>query len=392
MKCPRLLLVAALVLLGGCGDDRASPPAAPSPLTSAHPTRSNSASAAPTDPTTASPTPQPTLADVMARLDALPEQIAARFPKPAVPAVQERPQQAPAAAAMPQPQQSRRPRIYCDTNVTPIGGPGPCQNLMISLGFRPCVMVYDGTLNRATMWDQLPRQPKSRIKAWSGAEQNNIDPPSERAVRAVAKVARDPSWFGDPATPLRPIIFDIEGSKVINSNDPSLAARRAALKAEIDAMTWAKAESGCPVAVYMGPPLSGDKFEDDLADLRKAFYAKASFASASLYDYDPMAETNGEYWFDLAAAEDARIARECPAYARNKVAFVCPAWQIYWPKNLIDKDHAKLADKPVPLDLWKRQIDWLVEHDWDIFVWTGSLAPEPIRDHLAYVAQVAGKR
>jgi hypothetical protein len=391
MKCslPSLMVMVTLLLLGGCGPDQPQSPAPP-PLTSARPARSTSASGAPTGPASASPVPQPTLADVMARLDALPEQIAARIPKPVAAAAEPAPQATPPALqqSMPLP---RRPRIYCDSNPTPIGGPIPCESLMISLGYRPCVIVYDGTLNRATMWDQLPRQPRSRIKGWSGTEQDNIDPPTERAVRAIAKLARDPSWFGDSGTPLRPIIFDIEGSKVINSTDPSLAARRTALKAEIDAMTWAKAESGCPVAVYMGPPLSGDKFEDDLADLRKAFYAKASFAIASLYDWDAMAETGGEYWFDLAAAEDARIARECPEFAHNKVAFVCPTWQIYWPQNLIHKENAKLADKPIPLDVWKRQIDWLVAHDWDIFVWTGSLPPEPIKEHIAYVAKVAGK-
>ena len=50
-----------------------------------------------------------------------------------------------------------------------------------------------------------------------------------------------------------------------------------------------------------------------------------------------------------------------------------------------------LDNKPVPLEMWKRQVDTAVARGWDIMIWTGYLTLDPIKPHIDYVAKWAQK-
>jgi hypothetical protein len=313
---------------------------------------------------------------------------------------------------------TRPVRVYCESNPTPINQPNPewtndgrntdpdhnrqprfVRNLrthqyMLDKGFKPVFVVYNGTLNRALTWADAPPQANlSRVQIDWKKEGAHSNPPTEPTVKAVATLAFDPSRFGDTLGRHRPIMFDIEAASEVNV-DPGapLEQRRAAVQHMIDTVRWARQASHerCDIWFYQYPHLV--PFRDDLKvlDLNREFARQLNTLCYCFYNWDASAATRGDYWFTEITLGDLEIARLYPEFTANKIAVLIPVWQIYWPDPKTPEITA-LDGKPIPLDLWKRQVDFAIARGWDIFIWTGLLSLDPIREHLDYVAKWAQK-
>jgi hypothetical protein len=74
-----------------------------------------------------------------------------------------------------------------------------------------------------------------------------------------------------------------------------------------------------------------------------------------------------------------------PEFRDNKVMYVSPVYTVMWKDSQADEVKA-LDGQPVPLDLWKSEIDYLVSRGWHVYVWMGyTYDLKPVKPHLDYL-------
>jgi hypothetical protein len=319
-------------------------------------------------------------------------------------------------------------RVFCDSNPTPVFVPNyrhqgadktrrdaagnlpwarnyDCYETLRDLGCRLVVPAYIQTLNYAFTWADDAGNPRPMaVTAWGGQRldwsrsRNNSDPPNAVAIRAVTKLAVDPTFYGDYDGPgPRPVMLDIEGTKTLNlvGLEPTKENRRAMIRHMIDAVRAVKEESKgqCEVWGYGWFPLRIYYKPEDLPllketeDLEKELAGEIGAVCLSLYNWDKCVETGGAHWFDNDFKGVTEfVDTQWPQFKHRKVCLVTPVWQVIWPERA-KPEHAALSGKPLPLDLWKRQIDALVKAGWDVYLWTGPNLVDDIRPHLEYAAR-----
>lgn len=293
--------------------------------------------------------------------------------------------------------------LYCDVNLTPVRGPNPewtpgaivpqwiqnspCHDLMKTCGFREMFMIYDGTVNRANDWiaDDGSFSDSDHID-WS-KDGNYSNPPVESVIRKICKA---PAGLPADAThPQRmfpwaentelhiPIIFDLENSSMGVGLDSPEIDRVASIQRFTDLAFWAKTTAPySPIGIYGVPPMSnGDVL---ITKERLSNYAEyhslmqetakyLDFAAPFFYNWDLSAAAPSS-WFNYVDLT-TRILDQYFSYL-PRVAVINPLYQIYNPTYW--KQVAGLNNKPVPIGLWKKQCQYLVDRNYDIFLWTGN--------------------
>jgi hypothetical protein len=123
-------------------------------------------------------------------------------------------------------------------------------------------------------------------------------------------------------------------------------------------------------------------------DAERELAKESSGICLSLYSWDEVVVTGGESWFKDHANVQRLIDKYYPEFNKRKVVLMLPRWQVIWPQN-IKPEQAALEGKPIPIELWRRQIDTLVKGGWDILVWTGPTLTDGVEEHLEYVCRFA---
>ena len=212
--------------------------------------------------------------------------------------------------------------VLFDDNRFPGEKPYPYVGACRARGFAPVCVAYVSSLNR---------------HAWP-AEANHAHPPTEPAVRAVARIAADAG---------RPLIFDIE------NQDGTV------LPVTADMVRWATEEGVKAVYGYAVP-----QWIPAVPGLAGACF--------TFYNENASALSGGESWF--AAVDDAE--RMLAGDPRPRLAFVTPLWAIFWLDQEPYAGVRHLNGTPVDLALWRRQIERLRDGGWDVVFWhTGEVAP-----------------
>jgi hypothetical protein len=275
---------------------RLNPPVAPPPIVTPPP-----ATQPTTAPTTQPATPLPAevvalqvkveaqsqaiaaVSDRQQQLDEWLKSFPARAPPTTAPTTQ--PTTQPTTAPTTQPA-AAFPRVYFETNVTPVPIENPAWvadekrsetdkngqprlilnadwvDYAVAKGCTPMTFAYNGTLNRAFTWCDDAGNPRPmKVTGYGGdaldwsRQRNACDPIDPVAARAVARLAKNPGFYGfAPAASPRLLVFDVERTNTMNlpANATTLERRRM-LQRWIDAVKTAKAE-GVEAAIWSGPP------------------------------------------------------------------------------------------------------------------------------------------
>jgi hypothetical protein len=325
----------------------------------------------------------------------------------------------------------KRARIYQDVNLTPIQQPNPkwkgadgktidqgstdpnpmpdgtpkwIQNFplydsMKELGFEEMQMIYDGTLNRAPVWckDDFSLVKPGELDWTRGG--NLASPPQKQAIEMIMHLNNQGDAFVKGGTSHLPIIFDLENQSV-NYNDSmfeNFNDGKEKIENLVNAVNYAKGWSRWgvvpPVGHYQYPMMLNNFGENRQTDV---WFANSGlqdlidvidFAAPSFYTINWMID-NPQNWFDMVQAFTSFYERRCKHLPR--VAVVCPAYQAYWPEQQIYQKYIPFNNQPVPLEVWKKQLRFLVDRDYDIFVWAGNLELNPkMYANLLAVAELA---
>jgi hypothetical protein len=306
---------------------------------------------------------------------------------------------------------------------------------LLRCGFTPTLMAYNGTFNRAdTWWDFEKDDWEAGVypalnrfgvvwtnKDGTPREGNYSDPVDPRAAHAIAALAKTPWRFGATGVRAnRPIFIDIEGTNSYNLNSYTTPTPEQAVQQVKNYIKMADAfRSHHKYAAgelynyggnlmqwysYLSVEAWEQKIKDapgpmEVARLRAELDAVKEFLKleqdhakryngyvALLYNWDIHAETDGESWFHSVDMNDGTVERYYPYWRNSKIATVIPTWEIYWPHNSVVGDKLRdMAGKPIPLDLWKKQIDYLVARGWHIYVWIPYNDVKPYKAHLDYL-------
>lgn len=312
-----------------------------------------------------------------------------------------------------------RTRVLVDANLTPIDAPNPkwvpdlkrsdpdangnsrmqrntaTHDYLVTLGAEECLVISNGTLNRHPWWSGCSDMADFRLHGYTIPDGNFSDPPTQAACNAVGKLLRNPARFASTARPHCPAFIDIEGNSVFTTaKDQPLANRKLYVKTWIDTLRWIQDGAGWDQELsiygqvaYLYNAVHGDDDDAELVQLLHRLNDQLYTACTSNYwwDWDVENRGGGRFIGEHVFGE-RQIRRHCPELAASKTAFVNPYYQVYWPQNVVG-DAAAQNGKPVLLADWCQQIDWLVSHDYSIVVWMGWSDLEPVRSHLAYVAQ-----
>jgi hypothetical protein len=240
-----------------------------------------------------------------------------------------------------------------------------------------------------------------------------------RAIKAVCQLWRRAYAFGAPVKAFRPMWIDLEQTKSYNTMDTTadlVKCVRAYMKAAAVFREYANQNSDLELYTYGGhfwqyrPFLSEydaqqkldaattdaerAKWTAEVANVREFTALEAEHAkfysgyTHSAYNWDIVAEQGGDGFYNSLNAADVVINRHYPQWRNNKIVFVTPTWQIYWPQNGLDPAALRaMIDKPLPIELWKKQIDYAVSRGWDIYMWVGAgdFDLTPIKPHIDYL-------
>jgi hypothetical protein len=305
--------------------------------------------------------------------------------------------------------------------------------MLKSGAFIPAPVVYNGTLNLSGVWWDFEKDtwdPRVRATSnrwhvwWEGPDkkprhQNYSDPMDPRAIKAVCQLWRRAYAFGAPVKAFRPMWLDIEATKSYNATDSTadlVKSVRAYIKAADVFRDNANQNINLQLYTYCGnfwqyrPQLSEfdaqQKLDAATTDAERAQW-KAEVQNVrefvtlereharryngytfSCYNWDVFAEQGGDGFYNAINANDVVINLHYPQWRNNKVVFVNPSWTIHWPQNGLDPAGLRaLSGKPLPIDLWKKQIDYAVSRGWDIFIWIGGgdMDLTPIKPHIDYL-------
>jgi hypothetical protein len=218
------------------------------------------------------------------------------------------------------------------------------------------------------------------------------------ALRACTRLAMDPTLYGDFDSPgPRPIMLDIESTRSVNLHGAEFSKEnfQAAAGHMLKAIRAVKEESEgkCEVWAYAWFPMAIYFPQDQqhnwvhVRELERTIAPELSAACVGLYNWDQCVATNGESWFDDHESVETWL-KLYPQFKDRKVALVRPLWEVIWPQN-VKPEHRAMHGKPIPLELWKRQIDALVRTGWDLYLWMPSALVDDVRPHLEYVARFA---
>lgn len=288
---------------------------------------------------------------------------------------------------------TRKARVYCDTNLTPIWQPNPewqtdktkpqwIRNyplhdyLVNNLGFERMSFLYDGTINRAPLWckDDLTLIPSNPTGFDWAREGNFSNPPQKLQVQMCAKLATQANHFGSTAKNFTPLIFDLES--------PSFDGSPESVIRMIDAIKWCKeVHDQLKVGAYYWPTHPNTKAEFD-SHHWAAFSEVVDFAAPSFYPWN-LPAINPQGWFDGIERWISLLDRFYPWLPR--VAVILPRYQIYWPQNNPPELNA-MNDKYVPFSLWQKILQFLVERDCDLFYWDpGALLDDTAKKYAGAV-------
>lgn len=305
--------------------------------------------------------------------------------------------------------------------------------MLKSGAFIAAPIVYNGTLNQSGQWwdfekNDWEKQVRPTSNRWlypavdadkRPRHQNYSDPMDPRAIKAVCQLWRRAYAFGAPVKAFRPMWIDNEGTKTYSATDTAaerVKSVRAYMKAADAFREYTNQNSDLELYTYgghfwqYGPQLSEydaqQKFDAATTDAERAKWKaevenirefivlereharRYSGYTLSAYNWDVLAEQGGEGFFGVLNAHDVTINLHYPQWRNNKVVFVTPTWQIYWPQNGLDPAGLRaMTGKPLPLELWKKQIDYAVSRGWEIYVWIGAgdFDLAPIKPHIDYL-------
>lgn len=312
--------------------------------------------------------------------------------------------------------------VYADVNPSPIridnplwtpGGADPDVNgqprleyqqpsykMLMDLG---CIQGFspgNAAFNQATMYSAggvlaAPADVIPDKQDW-GRQKLNIDPPTQDACVALGALTKRPGTYGTTARPGMPFVFDIEFAPTwkCSPSDP-LDVKKKYLKGWLDAFTWVRQgagdmqQVGCYGTSFITASVFGNDPDPDpsLLSMMRQLTAQMSFVTSTNYFFDPSVENgSGGEWMGELAQGDTALRKWFPEFENAKIAFVNPLQQIYWKAN--DSAEAVLQDgKPIPFDIWRRGIDWLVARGYSLWIWMGYTDPSLVRPHCVYAAQ-----
>lgn len=316
----------------------------------------------------------------------------------------------------------KRTRIYTDVNLTKVKGPNlewgepnepqwvqnqKITNYMIEdLGFTQSMMVYDGTLNRASWFidpEHLTFHTGDGYRE-GAKDENNSSPPVEWAVKGCAKLASGAAHTWDDANqrwieyyPSQlyykkadrglMITFDLEGHYW-----GSEAPHHEKVFQMAQAMHWCKqmwkgrwVNQHSRVGAYGWPWFPGrDKRQSEFQARDEVKYLMDVMDYANPCFYTVPSWETPRHWFESVDAMTVHLDRFYPHLPR--IATVNPTYQIYW---MDDPRFVHIKPKhntPVPHDLWKKQIEYLIERDYEIYLWCqGTKLTETTKSMLRFL-------
>lgn len=269
-------------------------------------------------------------------------------------------------------------RVFCTANPLPVP-PGVEDSagdryMLDELGFEPWAMMYHGSLNRIGVHVRADGSYIEDANQFTWERDVNRSDPAhaehEWAVRQYAKLcAGSANRYKKHLPATLPIAMDLEygpwSLDVWATADPA-ARLDAVMSNYLKVLGWIRQESGgvCPVGSYQLPVA----YEGQLS---QAVAQQLAYAMPTLYmlqEYLP----NPNLWFDAVDRTAAALDRVMPWLP--KVAFINPTWQIYTPGATQDRYNGKT----ITLELWKRQINHLLDTGWQgVYCWWG---PTPLND------------
>jgi hypothetical protein len=258
-------------------------------------------------------------------------------------------------------------------------------------------------------------------------------PPQEKQIQMCMHLNHTGPVYNPKAKPYNPIIFDLENPSVDYQNsmfdkpprkprvelawdntgamwlreqdDPAYQKEvRESGKWEIEnivnsvqyARNWHRWASMPPIGHYQFPwPLNNfqtNRQTDDwyihsgLRDLCEII----DFCAPSFYNinWNHWSLGNPSTWYDVVDLCTTLYDRRCSHLPR--VAVITPTYSVFWPEQEQYKKYLPDADKAMPLEVWKRQVNYLVERDYDIMIWSGMIPLTPeVYGNLQYVAELA---
>lgn len=291
-------------------------------------------------------------------------------------------------------------------------------DFMVSVGYDECVFLDTSTLNYSKMYahtDQVSGQivledvPVGGLD-WSRASgglrpDGKIvpifdDPIDVEALRIVAATTMNPGRYGNKTAHRGlPIIFDLENwyswdanakGNTITATDTeeerakplrALSQAAATLHTCTDSEVWNYSDAWMlprivPETAMLKNEL--DKYYEQFAGITIGCY---------LLDWDAQ---NPARWRSEIGILDNRVRRWSPNNYLNKVVVVNPTWQIYWAPAQRPWV-APLINKVIPMGIWCRMIDELVDEGYMIVLWPGNI---PLNDEtkarILYLAQYRG--
>lgn len=351
---------------------------------------------------------------------------------------------------IPAPRSSRRVRVVCDGNPTPIRNPNPLwvgpgdpdpagqpqwafnflgHDAMVAYGIEETFMVYNGTLNRALTYatrdaagnplrDNLNRP--IPLQSWdaalaklnwayeSGAKNpltgavnpSYCDPPDRAAAQMVGAIARTPNLYqpGSAMAPYPPLVLDLEG--LVNfSPGTTTASKVKYLQQWVDLIGWVREGGGGgaqEVYVYFTDAVANNVFGGDYdgADpaLKMAwgrFLNTVSGYCIGGYIWDQPAESvsrGGNAWHGMIGGAEAHIRKYAPQYAAG------PKWYVLTPTYQIYWPQnalpgiGALNGKLIPFAVWCGMIDLLVDKGYNIYIWNPGGEGDDYKPYYAYAA------
>jgi hypothetical protein len=272
-----------------------------------------------------------------------------------------------------------------------------------ALGFETNFMVYNGTEDWVPLWwengQYLPKVKEFNRYSFDWSRWKNFaDPLDPTAAEACARLAKLPTEFGAKLLPYQPIFLDIEWTKTYQGFE---------IKTPKDAFdvvaAWTKRfdtyryymgyDNELYIYGFNGYATYADKLtwaspeeRQRFIDADQAMMRRLSGIALGLYNWDLPTE-NPSAWYGMVDAFRMEINRYYPGIKRW--AIVTPTYQIYFPANIKDKNNLLKNGKPVNIDIWKRQIKYLVDDHWNIDLWNPGWLKDGTKAHIEALARYA---
>lgn len=325
------------------------------------------------------------------------------------------------AQTVPAPTLTLRTRVMVDANLPPFNQPNPlyvddgkhsdpdprgqprmvrntpAHDYAVKLGLEECWTIGNGTLNRHPWWSACKDMADFNAHGMTLPEGNFCDPPTQDACVKVGQLLRNPQRFNATARPHCPLFVDIEGTKnFVCFPGYALADRKKYVRQWIDTVTWLRQGAGDAqeVSIYgdvtfLWQSIHGDDDDDELRGLCFKLSTSLNTGCVAAYSWDVIAENRAGMIFGLGLyAGEISLRQYRPLHVASKTVFINPLYQVYWPQNDLPAI-AGMGNQPVPFETWRRMVDWLVAHDYQIVLWLGWSDVTNCKPHLQYLAKYA---